>query len=290
MTNNNNGWYSYTFTNITSTNLIFNDGSNQTANLSRGSDGWYLNGVWSDTDPGSPAGTTYYQILNRWQPNTYLFDGGGGKVLYGTTAGGTNYQWTQVSAGSGYVYLQNRATGNYMYVENQTGYVQCGAINTSWYSAMWGIADAGTGAGWDYIQNRWQPNQWVHIENLLGYAQYAGAQTGWFSAEWQFVNPVTVTGVTPTAQSGVAAVLARDSVADARVGLYPNPAPGGRFFVSLPRMEAPVTVIVFDANGKKVHEALLAGSGWIGHAMAPGTYFIRIKMGKEDVVKKLVVE
>ncbi|HXB07989.1 MAG TPA: Ig-like domain-containing protein, partial [Puia sp.] len=371
MTNDNNGWYSYTFTNITSTNLIFNDGSNQTANLSRGSNGWYLSGLWYDTqpvpvtgiavNPGSatvnagatqqlsatiaPAnatnqavnwsssntavatvgssglvtavasgtatitattqdgsftancavtvpstGTTYYQILNRWQPNTYLYDGGGGKVLYGTSPGGTSYQWTQVSAPNGYVYLQNRATGNYMFVENQTGYVQCGAIQSSWYSAMWGIADAGTGAGWDYIQNRWQPNQWVHIENLLGYAQYANAQTGWYSAMWQFVNPVTVSGAAPAEQSGIATVFARDSVLSAGVALYPNPAPGGRFFVSLPQTLGSVRVIVSDVNGRTVHEAVLAGSGWVSHVLAPGVYFVRIRMGKGDVIKKLLVE
>ena len=290
MTNENNGWYSYTFTNITSTNLIFNDGSNQTADLSRGSNGWYLNGVWSDSDPGTPTGTTYYQIVNRWQANTYLYDGGGGKVLYGTTPGATSYQWTQVSAGSGYVYLKNRATGNYMYVENQTGYVQCGTINTSWYSAMWSIVDAGSGSGWDYIQSRWQPNQWVHIENLLGYAQYAGAQTGWYSAEWQFVNPVTVNEVAGAAVNGVSASFGRDSVLQAGVGLYPNPVRGGRFFVSLPKTDAAVKVIVSDANGRTVYEEILNGSGWVGHAMAPGVYFVRLRMSTGQVIRKLVVE
>src|SRR5262249_27095642 len=44
MTDEGSGWYGYTFTNITSTNLIFNDGANQTADLNRGSTGWYQNG------------------------------------------------------------------------------------------------------------------------------------------------------------------------------------------------------------------------------------------------------
>lgn len=51
MNNNGDGWYSYTFINISSTNLIFNDGSSQTANLSRNKTGWYLDGVWYDTKP-----------------------------------------------------------------------------------------------------------------------------------------------------------------------------------------------------------------------------------------------
>ncbi|MBF4506453.1 Ig-like domain-containing protein [Flavobacterium sp. JLP] len=48
-----NGWYSYTFTNVTSTNLIFNDGTNQTADLSRNKTGWYMNNTWYDSNPGT---------------------------------------------------------------------------------------------------------------------------------------------------------------------------------------------------------------------------------------------
>jgi hypothetical protein len=54
---------------------------------------------------------------------------------------------------------------------------------------MWSTATAID--GWSYIQNRWQPNEWIHVENQTGFAQYAGAQVGWYSAMWQFVNPVT---------------------------------------------------------------------------------------------------
>jgi uncharacterized protein YjdB len=194
------GWYSHTFTNVTSTNLIFNDGSNQTANLSRGTTGWFLNNTWYNTNPGTPVavtgvtvspatatvnagattqltatiapsnatnqtvtwssnntsvatvsatglvtalaggaavitvtttdgsktatstitvpstGTTYYQIINRWQPNAYLYDGGAGQVKYGTNPASTDYtyQWAKVDAGSGFIRLQNRSTGNFM--------------------------------------------------------------------------------------------------------------------------------------------------------------------------------
>jgi glycosidase len=291
MTNDNNGWYSYTFTNVTSTNLIFNDGSNQTANLSRGTNGWYQNGVWYDSNPGTTGGTTYYEILNRWQANTYLHDGGNGEVLYGTSPGGTNYQWAQVSAGNGYVYLQNRGTGNYMHVENQTGYVQCGAIQTSWYSAMWGIDDAGSGAGWDYVENRWQANQWVHIEDLLGHAEYANAQAGWWSAMWQFVNPVTVSNTAGSLQSGAGEGLSRDSIA-AAVGLYPNPARGGLFYITVPQelVSGPVWVSITDVAGRTVYVTNLNESGSVGHSFAAGVYFVRIRTGKVDVTKKLVVE
>ncbi|MBS7230281.1 Ig-like domain-containing protein [Flavobacterium psychroterrae] len=58
MTNAGNGWYSYTFTNVTSTNIIFNDGTSQTANLSRNKTGWYMNDIWYDSNPGTGVAVT----------------------------------------------------------------------------------------------------------------------------------------------------------------------------------------------------------------------------------------
>lgn len=58
MTDAGSGWYSYTFTNVTSTNLIFNDGTNQTADLSRNKTGWYMNNTWYDSNPGTGVAVT----------------------------------------------------------------------------------------------------------------------------------------------------------------------------------------------------------------------------------------
>jgi len=58
MNNNGNGWYSYTFTNITSTNLIFNDGTTQSADLNRNKTGWYMNSTWYDSNPGTGTAVT----------------------------------------------------------------------------------------------------------------------------------------------------------------------------------------------------------------------------------------
>lgn len=53
MTSEGNDWYSYTFNGVTSTNLIFNNGSgSQTSDLSRTTGTWYYsNNTWSDKDP-----------------------------------------------------------------------------------------------------------------------------------------------------------------------------------------------------------------------------------------------
>ncbi len=48
------GWHTYTFANVTSTNLIFNDNgstTNKTADLTRSSIGWYKDGVWYTSNP-----------------------------------------------------------------------------------------------------------------------------------------------------------------------------------------------------------------------------------------------
>lgn len=371
------GWYNYTFTNVTSTNIIFDDGTNQSANLSRGSTGWYLNTTWYDTNPGTPvavasvtltpatatvnagatqqltatvlpanattttvayassstavatvsgtglvtavaagtavitvtttdgaktatstitvpsaAGTTYYQILNRWQANTYLYDGGNGQVKYGTTPGtSTSYQWAKVDAGSGFVYLKNRATGNYMHVENQTGAVQCGAITQGWYSAMWTIADAG--APYNYIENRWQTADWINIEGLQGFAQYAGTQPGWYSAMWQFVNPVVARAATTTTLQS--SMLVNEIVRIDRVAagtIYPNPATGQSFYVVLPTLQPKqkATVTISGVGGNIMQSIKLTASGEVKHHLSRGVYFVRIDAGQFSVTKKLVIE
>jgi uncharacterized protein YjdB len=378
MTATGGGWYSFTFTNVTSTNLIFNDGTNQTVNLSRSTNGWYLNGAWFDTNPGTPvsvtgvtvspttvtvhigstqqlaatvapstatnktiswssgntaiatvsasglvtavaagsttitvttqdgnftansaitvpaaSGTTYYQILNRWQPNTYLFDGGAGNVKYGANPAGTDqtYQWAQVNLGNGFIQLQNRATGNFMNLEGQTGNVQCGAVQSSWYSAMWTVAP--TGDGWNYLQNRWIANQWIHIENLTGTAQYANVQTGWYSAMWNFVNPVVVTAATPVLGARTAASF-NSGIGDRSVLLFPNPvSAGSSFYIAMPPGLPPgetAMVTVHDLSGQALLVTSLSGSGAIRNHLIGGIYFVTILSRQGSITKKLVVQ
>ena len=226
------------------------------------------------------TGSTYYNIVNRWQSTTYLYDGGTGKVLYGTSPSGNEaYQWAQVSAGSGYVYLQNRSTGNYMYVEDQDGYVECGTGNTTWWSQMWQLDVAAT--GWDYIENRWQTSEWIHIEDLDGYAEYASPQTGWYSAMWNFVNGVE-------GRQAQAPVVS--PTVDAKI--YPNPAYGNQFSVLLnnfPEDEV-ATVTVTNTQGQTVLEKEISASAKIEHNLTPGMYFVIIHSKSINVKQKLVVE
>ncbi|MDQ6903720.1 MAG: starch-binding protein [Bacteroidota bacterium] len=68
MTNEGGGWYSYTFNNVASAVVIFNDGSKQSADLARSTTGWYLNGLWYDTKPVT-ASTTF--TVSFYRPATW---------------------------------------------------------------------------------------------------------------------------------------------------------------------------------------------------------------------------
>lgn len=92
-------WYSYTLTpsaGVAAENIrvIFNDGSNQTDDLSRSTTGWYRNGSWSNDCPSDCNGTQpntvtlqFKQPSNSWGnlTNIYLFDRSVNGTLPGTS-------------------------------------------------------------------------------------------------------------------------------------------------------------------------------------------------------------
>ncbi|AXT54333.1 T9SS C-terminal target domain-containing protein [Aquimarina sp. AD1] len=94
-------WYSFTITppaGVSAANLrvIFNDGNNQTDDLSRSTNGWYRGNSWSDNCPsdcsGSGSGTTNDVTLNFQKPgggwgtntNMYLYNKSTNQTLSGT--------------------------------------------------------------------------------------------------------------------------------------------------------------------------------------------------------------
>ncbi|MDY8137256.1 starch-binding protein [Aquimarina sp. 2201CG5-10] len=92
-------WYSYTVTptaGVAAENIrvIFNDGSNQTGNLSRSTTGWYTNGTWTDTCPSDCSGSSNSNevTLNFRKPgggwgnnaNLYLYNKTTNQTLSGT--------------------------------------------------------------------------------------------------------------------------------------------------------------------------------------------------------------
>ncbi|WP_299621747.1 starch-binding protein [uncultured Tenacibaculum sp.] len=89
--------------------VIFNDGTNQTDDLSRSTTGWYDNGSWSNSCPSDcsgstnpPTGTTNFTVNfkkpNGWgnTVNAYFFDAGANATIPGT-AGWPGQQTTNIS-------------------------------------------------------------------------------------------------------------------------------------------------------------------------------------------------
>ncbi len=105
-------WYSYTVTPQAGTaanniRVIFNDGNNQTANLSRSTDGWYKDNSWSNTCPSNCSGSTTPNnvTLNFRKPgggwgnltNMYLYN----KVTNSTLSGTAGWPGQRMNAVSG---------------------------------------------------------------------------------------------------------------------------------------------------------------------------------------------
>ncbi|WP_258101097.1 alpha-amylase family glycosyl hydrolase [Marinoscillum pacificum] len=141
MTNEGGGWYSYTFSNITSTNLIFNDGSSQTDNLSRnGTDGWYQNGIWYNSNPGgcSPSAITPYVNVNGggWNQSSTATLDAGGSLTFGPQPTGGSWSWSGpngYSASSREITLSNmQPSQSGTYTASYTN--SCGAVTTQNFS------------------------------------------------------------------------------------------------------------------------------------------------------------
>jgi len=219
MTNSGNGWYSYTFTNVTSTNLIFNDGTNQTADLTRNKTGWYLNNTWYDTNPGtpivvtgvtvSPAAVTVSanattQITATVAPSnaanqtvtwssgntsvatvnsTGLVTGvsGGTAIITATTQDGNKTATSTVTVPS--------TGGNYYAIQNrwQNTYLYDAGANTGY-----GTTIANNNYKWEKVSVDatyfWLRNvgtgQYMHIENQTGSVQCTAVTLDWWSAQW----------------------------------------------------------------------------------------------------------
>lgn len=229
---------------------------------------------------------TYYNIQNRWHPEFYLYDNNSGILKYGTNPGtNSSYQWERVSAG-GFVLLKNRATGKYMHVENQTGSVQTGATDATWYSAQWSIS--ATDNGWNYIINRWQTSEWVHIENLSGNAQYAGAQNGWYSAQWKFVPISSFSKMTGSSENDRLVTDLKDN----NVEVYPNPVTNEGFYVKVPpsfiSSNEKVLITITDSFGRTLMQGNLSSSGKINCQLPNGVYFMTISSTTKSTTQKIV--
>jgi len=152
MTNTGNGWYSYTFTNVTSTNLIFNDGTNQTADLSRNKTGWYMNNVWYDSNPGTGVAVTTVSL----SPTTASLNVGGTQQLTPTVlpSNATNKSVTYSSNNTSVATVNT--SGLITAVANGTATITVTTVDGSKTSTCTvTVTTAPSGGSYYTIKNRW---------------------------------------------------------------------------------------------------------------------------------------
>lgn len=152
MTNTGNGWYSYTFTNVTSTNLIFNDGTNQTADLSRNKTGWYMNNVWYDSNPGTGVAVTSVSL----SPTTASLNVGGTQQLTPTVlpSNATNKSVTYSSNNTSVATVNT--SGLITAVANGTATITVTTVDGSKTSTCTvTVTTAPSGGSYYTIKNRW---------------------------------------------------------------------------------------------------------------------------------------
>jgi 1,4-alpha-glucan branching enzyme len=139
-----NGWFKYTFSNISATNLLFhNNNGLQTMDLTRDKDGWYASGQWYDADPRntSSTGLTIHFRTDWNNPHMHIWNVEPAGVAANTTWPGA----AMVAQGNGwYKYTIDDATCTNLVFSNngspQTGdYYRCGEgwyMNGTWYDSF----------------------------------------------------------------------------------------------------------------------------------------------------------
>lgn len=183
MNNSGNGWYSHTFTNINSTNLIFNDGSNQTANLSRNSTGWYMDGVWYNSQPGNPVPVTGVSV----SPGTSTVIVNATQQLTATVApsNASNKTVTWSSNNNAVATVNNNGlvTGISSGTALITVTTQDGSRTAT---ANINVPSTGTNTTYYQIQNRWQTNRYMY-DGGNGVVSY-GTNPSTTSYQWESVD------------------------------------------------------------------------------------------------------
>ncbi|RYF25693.1 MAG: starch-binding protein, partial [Flavobacteriales bacterium] len=178
MTNAGNGWYSYTFTNITSTNLIFNDGTNQTADLSRNKNGWYMNNTWYDSNPGTGVAVTSVSL----SPSSAALNIGGTQQLTPTVlpSNATNKSVTYSSNNTAVATVN--ASGLITAVANGTATITVSTVDGNKTSTCAVTVSTPSGGGSYYtIKNRWTGAYLYDAGANVGY----GATVSGNSYKWQ---------------------------------------------------------------------------------------------------------
>ncbi len=161
-------WYSFTLTppaGVSAANLrvIFNDGNNQTGNLSRSTDGWYDNGTWTGTCPSDCSGSTSPSQVTL----NFLNPGGS----WGTT---TN------------LYVYNKATNQTLSgTPGWPGQSMSNVSGTSWYRESFSIPNGVSSNDIGVVFNNGNGQQTVDLtRGTDGWFRVTGSSNGQRTGNW----------------------------------------------------------------------------------------------------------
>jgi hypothetical protein len=251
MTNNGDGWYTYTFNSATAATIIFNDGTNQSVDSYRDKDGWYMNGTWYDTKPSTPpvVWTVYF-----YKPTNY---GSGINIYwYNALPSGAlpSPSWPGVP-------MTNDGDGWYSYT-----FTNIASAVVIFNDGTNQTADLPRDAtGW-YYNGAWYDTQ-PATTNATGSKAVSMSSTAETNGSAD-INSLQLTSIYPN---------------PAKENFFHVFVPG------LKNNEL-ATITVLDANGKTVLKTQTGQTGLIHYSFHTGVYFVRINATGINVTKKLIVE
>ncbi len=178
------GWYSHTFSNVTTTNLIFNANSdvNKTVDLTRGSTGWYLGTTWYTSKPAIPNSLTV-------SPSSLSVGSGSGSSAIAVTSNvswtvSDDQSWITTSATSG----SNNGSFNVTVTAN-TGAARSGTVTVTGGSITQTISVAQAAApGAVALPGTIQAESWTNMSGVQTETTTdtgGGLNVGWIDAgDW----------------------------------------------------------------------------------------------------------
>lgn len=320
MTADCDGWYHYTFTGVTSMNVVFNNGSggsgNQTSDLVVQTDAWYdvTSASWvSGTSSGAPCltiapvGGTFPNGNTVNVTLTATDDDDNQPLIYYTVDGSTPTIGS-TSVTSGFLLPISSNTTLKAFAKDASGNTSSVKTETYQFTQQTGFTVYfKPPTGWPtpriYYWNA-QPSGAVATVSWPGVAMTPAAN-GWFS--FTFTGVTSVNLIFNNGNSGVGVnqtvditdvtselwydwVLGPlDNATHERVDdlrLFPNPS-GGKVFIQSGR---PVTTVtLFDLQGRMVSEQPALSYEFDVQALVEGTYIARLEIADGTVVTRYLI-
>jgi len=260
-------WFSYTLTPngvaAEDIRLVFNDGNgNQTADLSKSTDGWYTNNTWSAACPvdcapanGSETYTVRYRASTNWNnANIYLFN----NVLNSTLSG------TQAWPGQSMTQLNNRWYAYDITIPNNVDASQISMVFNNGAGGQTGDTQRAT-SGW-YNNGVWSDN-----------------------------CPVDCSGTSQSRTVLKSTSSKFDEVTE--LSVYPNPTSEVvNIQLSLSK-QAQTEISIMDIHGKtmvsKASSLLAKGTHRLQLAtdeLRPGIYLLQVKTEKHIATERIIIQ